>query len=335
MNGQPHEPEIDTNAVNPNAVSLYGQTDAMDDFPVLKAFQQYIDSEQAKARKRLISLGIFFGVLMGAVIAVFLVMLFNITERNQSLNDRLIEFAMKERERPQQQPVVVQPPVQQDNSAILSLTSKIEEMQNKLIESQKKAEAAERAQKAAAEAAAAALAPKAPSQQELEIERLKTLLNAEKEKAAAEKAKQREAELEAYRRKHYPECYAQPKPVATPAKPKPRRPVIIEDDDEDEVEPIRINPRKILDGKAIRYFDDEDEDEDVDLPKAQSAAKKTDTPPSPKSETKPEPKVPAERATEPTKPTAAPAKTAEQKTETKPYTIPVEVKGKTSNWFLP
>ena len=334
MNGQPHEPEMDPNAINPNAVSLYGQTDAMDDFPVLKAFQQYIDSEQAKARKRLISLGIFFGVLMGAVIAVFLVMLFNITERNQSLNDRLIEFAMKERDRPQQ-PVVVQPPVQQDNTAILSLTAKIEEMQNKLIESQKKAEAAERAQKAAAEAAAAALAPKTPSPQELEIERLKTLLNAEKEKVAAEKAKQREAELEAYRRKHYPECYAQPKPVAAPAKTKPRRPVIVEDDDEEEVEPIRINPRKILDGKAIRYFDDEDEDVEGDQPMSRPAAKKAETPPSPKPETKPAAKVPAEQAAEPTKPTAAPAKTAEQKTETKPYTIPVEVKGKTSNWFLP
>lgn len=330
MNGQPHEPEMDPNAINPNAVSLYGQTDAMDDFPVLKAFQQYIDSEQAKARKRLISLGIFFGVLMGAVIAVFLVMLFNITERNQSLNDRLIEFAMKERDRPQQ-PVVVQPPVQQDNTTILSLTAKIEEMQNKLIESQKKAEAAERAQKAAAEAAAAALAPKTPSPQELEIERLKTLLNAEKEKVAAEKAKQREAELEAYRRKHYPECYAQPKPVAAPAKTKLRRPVIIEEDDEEELKPIRINPHKILNGKAIRYFDDEDEDEDVDRPNE----KKADTPPSPKSETKPAPKVPAAQPTEQTKPAVVPVQNAEPKTETKPYSIPVEVKGKTSNWFLP
>ena len=332
MNGQPHEPEMDPNAINPNAVSLYGQTDAMDDFPVLKAFQQYIDSEQAKARKRLISLGIFFGVLMGAVIAVFLVMLFNITERNQSLNDRLIEFAMKERERPQQQPVVVQPPVQQDNSAILSLTSKIEEMQNKLIESQKKAEAAERAQKAAAEAAAAALAPKAPSPQELEIERLRALLKTEKEKAEADKAKLREAELEAYRRKHYPECYAQPKPVVKEDKPKTRRSVIIEDDeDEDNVEPIRVNPRKILSGKAIRYFDDEDENLEVENPKTEPSSVKRVVPPSRKS-------VPKTQATVTTaQPKEQKTATVEEKpkVETKPYAIPVEVKGKTSNWFVP
>ena len=31
-----------------NAVSIYGNNDAMDDFPVLKAFQQYIDAEHAK-----------------------------------------------------------------------------------------------------------------------------------------------------------------------------------------------------------------------------------------------------------------------------------------------
>jgi hypothetical protein len=43
-------PEIEVNpGIPPNAVSLYNN-DAMDDFPVLKAFQQYIDAEHAKAR---------------------------------------------------------------------------------------------------------------------------------------------------------------------------------------------------------------------------------------------------------------------------------------------
>ena len=45
-------PEVDPAIPPRNAVSVYSQ-DAMDDFPVLKAFQQYIDAEQAKARKRL------------------------------------------------------------------------------------------------------------------------------------------------------------------------------------------------------------------------------------------------------------------------------------------
>ena len=94
MNPNAEIPEVDNPMPN-NAVRLYG--DAMDDFPVLKAFQQYIDAEQAKARKRLLSLGIFFGILTGAIIAVFVLLLLNVSQRNQELNDRLVEYAMKDR----------------------------------------------------------------------------------------------------------------------------------------------------------------------------------------------------------------------------------------------
>ena len=315
MNNEPHMPGIDT-GMNNQAVSLYGQTDAMDDFPVLKGFQQYIDSEQAKARKRLISLGIFFGILMGAVVAVFLVMLMKISERNQTLNDRLVEFAMKERT--QQSPVVVQPPVQQDNSAILSLTSKLEEMQKQLVESQKKAEAAERARQAADKAAEEALKPKPPSPQELEIQNLKAQLNAEKEKLAAEKAKQKEAELEAYRRKHYPELYA-PKPVVVKTPPK-KTPVVIDEDDDDDIPAGRITP--LQKRKAIRYFDDDDDDldEEEDVKKPAVAPKE-----SKKQELK--------KKEEPVQITEHPAPPS--KPEVKRYSIPVDVKGKSSSWRLP
>lgn len=94
------------------AVSVYGVGDAMDDFPVLKAFQQYIDAEQAKARKRLLAMGVFFGVFTLAVVAVFVVLLVGASRRNQQLNDRLVDFAMKERSG---SAVVVQP--QQDTAA--------------------------------------------------------------------------------------------------------------------------------------------------------------------------------------------------------------------------
>ena len=77
----------------------------MDDFPVLKAFQQYIDSEQAKARKRMLMLCAFFGFLMIVVIGVFVVLLVNVSARNQALNDRLIEFAMKERDQSKSAPL--------------------------------------------------------------------------------------------------------------------------------------------------------------------------------------------------------------------------------------
>ena len=213
-------PEIDSEIPN-NAVSLYGQSDAMDDFPVLKAFQQYIDSEQAKARKRMLMLCVFFGVLMTVVITVFLVLLLGASSRNQTLNDRLVEYAMKERER-MTSPIVVQPQQpQQDNSAILTLTTKLEELQKKLEESQQKEEEARR------QAAIEAAKPKGPTPEELEIKRLNTLLAAEKAKQEAEKARlaaekekerQRQIEIEEYRRKHYPEFYEKKKATEKPQK---------------------------------------------------------------------------------------------------------------------
>ena len=284
-----------------NAVSVYAQ-DAMDDFPVLKAFQQYIDAEQAKARKRLLSLGIFFGILTGAIIAVFVVMLINMTTRNQELNDRLVEYAMKDRDR--QSAVVVQPP--QDNSTILALTTKLEDLQKKLEESRIKSEkeaavAAERARIAAEEAAK----PKGPTPEELEIKRLNALLAAEREKTSEqarhekermEKELKRQEELEAYRRKHYPELYGLPKTLPTqhrlvrPAAraTTTRAPAKAADIDDEDLLPD--------DDTAINYFED-----------AEATPKK-----------------------------AAPAKTEKPAPPAEPpYESPVEVKGKNSSFRIP
>ena len=233
-----------------NAVRLYGESDAMDNFPVLKAFQQYIDAEQAKARKRMLLLGVFFGALMIVVISVFVMLLLNVSTKNQELNDRLVEFAMKERDRqPAGAPVVVQPP--QDNSAILALTSKIEAMQKELIESQKAEKAAsDEAERIRREAAK----PKGPTPQELEIKRLKALLAAEQEKHSAERERQRQAELEEYRRKHYPELYEEKKPAKPAVQKRRSRPEPEEDDTDDLLEEV---DRILEDSEAISYFDSE------------------------------------------------------------------------------
>lgn len=233
-----------------NAVRLYGESDAMDNFPVLKAFQQYIDAEQAKARKRMLLLAVFFGVLMIAVISVFVILLLSVSAKNQALNDRMFEFAMKERDRqPAGSAVVVQPP--QDNSAILALTSKIEAMQKELAESREKAEkAAEEAERVRQEAAN----PKGPTPQELEIKRLKALLDAEKERQSVERERLRQIEIEEYRRKHYPELYMEQKP-AKPAVQKRRPRPAPEDDTDDLLEEVD----RILDeSEAISYFEPED-----------------------------------------------------------------------------
>ena len=226
-----------TSQMNPEfgqqrAVSVYASGDALDDFPVLKAFQQYIDAEQAKARKRLLAMGVFFGALMLVVIAIFVALLVSVSSRNQQLNDRLIEFAMKDRQ--PSSAVVVQPP--QDSAAVLALTAKLEDLQRKVSEAQSKADAtiAEAAEKARQAAAAEAAKAQAETAEQLEIRRLKAQLEEVQKKAAAEREKRREEELEAYRRKHYPELYA-PRQDATPL-PK-RRPMTVETPAED-VEPV-------------------------------------------------------------------------------------------------
>ena len=317
-----HIPGIDPTIPPQNAVSVYSQ-DAMDDFPVLKAFQQYIDAEQAKARKRLLSLGIFFGILTGAIIAVFVVMLLNMTARNQQLNDRLVEFAMKDRDR--QSAVVVQPP--QDNSAIVALTAKLDELQKKLDESRAKAEkeaavAAERARREAAK-------PKGPTPEELEIKRLTALLNAEREKAAekerlekekaaaekaaAEKERKRQEELEAYRRKHYPELYGLPKTLPKRHRLVRTAGVNVDDVDDDELLPD--------DDSAIDYFD---EAADIPAPSAKRPTQKS-APAKAAPAKKASPKAKAEQA-------SVPVKAAEPE---EPYEIPVEVKGKKSTFRIP
>ena len=224
-----------------NAVSIYGQ-EGLDDFPVLKAFQQYIDAEQSKARKRMIMLCLFFGFLMTIVIVVFMIMLReadarnqlllrDATAQNQALNDKLVEFAMKERER---QPVVVQPQALAHNPAndaaikamtdtLAALQKQMADQQAKMIEQQAKleesrAKMAEEQLKAVAAAAAKAQDTTGPSKEQLALQKkidedtaklvkARALLKAEKDKIDAEKEKLRREEVERQRRRLYPEYY--------------------------------------------------------------------------------------------------------------------------------
>ena len=292
----------DINPEMSRAISLYGQDDSSDDFPVLKAFQQYIDAEQAKARKRMLAMGIFFGLLMFVVIAVFVVLLMTVSERNQTLNDRLIEFAMRDRES-RGSAVVVQSP--QDNSAMMTLNAKLDEMQKQLAESQAKAErlAAEAAAKAK-QAAIEAAKPKELTPEEQEIKRLKALLAEEKKKAETDARERRQQELERYRRQHYPELYEQP--VQRPV----RR---VRKSADEEIDDLVDDLSFLDDDKAIKYFDSEEDDREV-------STKRQRTPPSRKST-----KSKVERV-EPE---------ADENDAEKDYSIPVDVKGSSSNWRIP
>lgn len=324
------------NDISQNAVSVYGQESTMDEFPILKAFQEYIDAEQAKARKRITALSVFFGVMLVAILAIFMTLLVKSYDDNQHLNDRLVDFMQQERERSDKEhaereraaaEAAARP--SRDSAAVIELTKKIETLQEKIYNAQRKADDAERTlvekeklmaekDKQAAEALKKAIEdakPKGPSQEELEIARLKALLAAEKQKqaAAVEKERRRQEELEAYRRKYYPEHY---RPKSPPSRP--------------------LTIGKIDTSKLPQYDDDEDLD---DLPDEDTAISYYDDEPKgtvPKvsrgQTPKPKGTVPKKSGSVPLPKPQAAAKETEEK-----FTIPVEVRKSNdiSIWDIP
>ncbi len=245
--------------ISPNAVSIYGQNDAMDEFPVLKAFQQYIDAEQTKAQKRMTTICIFFALILTIVIGVFVLLLMNVGQRNQILNDQLLDYIMRDRDR---QPVVVQNGPSANDATVKMLTDslaslqkqmsdqqmKFLEQQTKLMEKQSKVNDAPPAQ--------------SPSQS-------MALLAAEKAKLAKEAEELRKAKVEMHRRKLYPEYYAQKetKRAATSADAPKKR---VASEELDEI----LGLTNETDDDSIRYFDDEDESPTMDAIKPPSEKKK-------------------------------------------------------------
>jgi murein DD-endopeptidase MepM/ murein hydrolase activator NlpD len=312
---------MNENRNDTNAVSIYGQ-EGLEDFPVLKAFQQYIDAEQSKSRKRMIMLCVFFGFLMTIMIVVFLFMLRDVSARNQSLNDKLVEYVMKDRDR---QPVVVQPTVSaQNNTAndaaikamtdtLAALQKQMADQQAKMMEQQVKFE--ESRAKMAEERIKAATAQKAagPSREQLAIQRqidedtaklvkARALLKAEKEKIEAEKERLRREEVERQRRRLYPEYYekkASEEKAVTEKKQEPQ-------------------------AKPLSYFDayDDDFDDDDDLDEIITTPAK----PKGKPAAKPQPKPAAPK---PTASVEAKSATGDR------YVVPVEINGANSDWLIP
>lgn len=334
---------------NTNAVSIYGSESPMDEFPILKAFQEYIDAEQARARKRMTAMAIFFGAMMIALIAIFVSLLVRSYGDNQHLNDRLVEYMQQERERSDKEhaererlaaEAAAKPP--QDSAAVLALTKKIEELQEKIYATQRKADDAERSRmenerklveqeklmaekdKQAAEKLKQAIEdakPKGPTPEEQEIARLKALLAAEKEKQreAVDKERRRQAELEEYRRKHYPQYYQR---QATPTLPS------------------RTLTIGNLDMSTLPQYDETYDNDEIDLPDEDTAISYYDdeAPAAPVKKKAASPSMPKPAVMPPAKvaPRAAAPKAASKASSGKKYSIPVEVKkSDISVWDIP
>ncbi|MBR2630722.1 MAG: hypothetical protein IKD25_04250, partial [Bacteroidaceae bacterium] len=172
-----------------NPLSLVPTEGNSTEFPVLKAFQEYIDAEQAKARKRMLGLSVFFIVLLSVVVVTFVLILTTVLNRNQSLSDRLLDYALKERDRV---PVVQSSQPSADIVKTLVERLEKEQAQMKLAFEQQKRDAEEKA--AAAERKRAE-----------ELKRIQRELA--EERAKAQKDADKKAEIERHRRRLYPDYY--------------------------------------------------------------------------------------------------------------------------------
>ena len=232
-------PDISDSEAQPtaNAVSLFGSSGGVNDFPVLKAFQEYIDAEQAKARKRMFGLSIFFIVLLVVVVVTFTIIMTSVIGRNQALSDRLLDIALREKNSAQpvvnvQQPVpspVVQPvlPTPHENPELVRLREELQREKDARQADQTKRDK-EKIESLTAALAKAQQQPVSPTpvvvttspqpvlQQPLaesaEVVRLREELRREKEERKAEQVKRaqekKEAEKEAFLRRQYPDYYA-------------------------------------------------------------------------------------------------------------------------------
>ncbi len=235
-----------------NAVSLFGQSGGVNDFPVLKAFQEYIDAEQAKARKRMLGLSVFFILLLIVVVITFTLVITSVIGRNQQLSDRLLDIALREKTATQPvvnvqspAPAVVQPSV--ESAELVRLREELRrEKEERKSEQAKRDEdrfnklldAISKPQQQPVAAPTPVVVTTSPSSvlqpaaaESAELVRLREELRREKEERQAEQAKakeeKRKAEIEAHRRRLYPEYYAQEdaRRAAAEAAAEPIRPV--------------------------------------------------------------------------------------------------------------
>ena len=210
------------------ALRIFDQANGMNDFPVLKAFQEYIEAEQARARKRTLGLSIFFIVLLVVVVVTFSVImaavinrdqqsLQAIATRNQALSDKLLDIALRERT-PAAQPVVnvQQPPaVVHPDTGAQALKPVLDRLES-LTEALKKQPAGTApqpvpmVQPAAPQPLPAAVSPEleAARRQQDELARQRAAVAAERARLREEQEQLRRERIEQHRRRLYPDYYA-------------------------------------------------------------------------------------------------------------------------------
>jgi hypothetical protein len=226
MNNNTDINEMDS-SIPRGAVSIYGANDALDDFPVLKAFQQYVGAEQAKAQKRTTTLCIFFAVILVLVVSFFTFMLASISKRNEALIEHML----------QEKATLVaahqnKTPDSQSDAAIKALADAMSNMQRQMADQQAKLieQQSRILEKQAAAVAMSNEKPKVvkaePTKEQLEaqkklqqdalrLKKAKERLEQEKDFLKKEKDRLHQKEIELQRRKLYPELYQEKKATPT------------------------------------------------------------------------------------------------------------------------
>jgi len=106
-------------------------------FPVLKAFQDYIEAERAAARKRIVQLSVFFAVLMGVVVTGFLTAGIFMLRNMSAVQNKLLDVALAERAAPPQAPAPVlqtSPLIEESVRQISRATTDLQSNMDKRIE---------------------------------------------------------------------------------------------------------------------------------------------------------------------------------------------------------
>ena len=229
------------------ALRIFEQANGMNDFPVLKAFQEYIEAEQARARKRTLGLSIFFVVLLIVVVVTFSVImaavinrdqqsLQAIATRNQALSDKLLDIALRERT-PAAQPVVnvQQPPTAHpDTGAQAQALKPVLDRLESLTEALKKQPAGTAPQPvpvvlpmppAAQQPVVVSPELDAARRQQDELARQRAAVAAERARLKEEQEQLRRDRIEQHRRRLYPEYYAREdaQKAAAEVPPPPRK----------------------------------------------------------------------------------------------------------------
>lgn len=225
------------------------------DFPVLKAFQEYIDAEQAKARKRMLGLSVFFIILLVVVVCTFALVLTVVVNRNQALSDKLLDYALNDSRRNSQTPVqVVAPQPQVTQSAL-------QDVMKPIIERLEREQAAMKSAYEKQQKDAQALSDAREKAHNEELRKAREELKRERE--LARKEAERQAQIERHRRKLYPDYYnaveesgrtlppSEPPTLKQQPKPTSGRPAAVQ---------TKTASPSLSDIKPITYFDSDDED---------------------------------------------------------------------------